>query len=185
MKKFLYGCLIVLMAVLFSAATSVALVSCDNPVSKMMTPTIDKGQVSLCLDSIVNPTFDEFSDVIECQQMLLHNAMIDSVLLRLPSKTLKDVYTVLSKKKTLIQKSDIVEAFLADQDIYNNLPQPDAPDVVANTNTAPKEEPIAKVELVQESKTTVTEAPPTRAVEESAGSYKDTKIKGKHALIKQ
>ena len=80
-----------------------------------------------------------------------------------------------------MQKSDIVGEFLQNRSIYENL----APDNASNANTTTEQAPpFAKLEIVKEGATTVTEAPPTR-VDEQSGNYKDTTINGKHAIIKQ
>lgn len=186
MKKFLYGCLIVLIAVLCSAALNVTLTSCENsPVSKLVTPTVDKAQIALCIDSIINPNLDDFSDVTDLKQRMLTNKYIDSVFLSIPDKTLKDVHSVISKKTVRVTKGDIVGEFIANRSIYENLPET-PPDNTSNVTSSTTTTTQLAPGIVREETTTVTEAPPTRAVEpEEPGNYKDTTINGKHALIKQ
>lgn len=183
MKKFLYGCLIVLIAVLCSTALNMTLTSCESS-SAFKTPkvTVSKAQVSLCVDSLINPSFDEFSDVVELQKQMAVAKYTDSVFLTIPTKTLQDVYTVLSKKKANVYKEDIVEEFMSNKEIYENLPPGSSGDV-SNTVSSTKITQIAPL-IVQEEKTTVTEAPPTR-VDNPAGSYKDTVIDGKRAIIEK
>jgi len=188
MKKFLYGCLIVLIAVLCSAALNVTLSSCENsPVSKFVTPTVNKAQVSLCIDSLINPNFGEFSDVINLKRDMVTTRYTDSVFLSIPDKTLKDVYTVLSKKITHVNKDDIVAEFISNRAIYENLP-PNSADEASNaessTTSITTTEQTAIPGIVREGTTTVMEAQQTGVVD-PAGSYKDTVINGKHALIKQ
>jgi hypothetical protein len=184
MKKFLYGCLIVLIAAVVSVAANVALSSCENPVIKG--PTVKTADIQNCLDSIVNPILDSFDGAYELQQELASNAFIDSVYCSLDKETLKNVYTVVSKKLHYVTKGDVVGEFLKNRQIYDNLPPPDNDASNATSSTTIKtEESTAIPGIVKEGTTTVTEAPPTRAVEsEPAGSYRDTTINGKHALIK-
>lgn len=184
MKKFLYGCLIVLIAVLCSAAVNVTLTSCENsPVSKLVTPTIDKAQVALCIDSIINPNLDDFSDVTDLKQRMQTNQYIDSVFLSIPDKTLKDVHSVVSKKTVRVTKGDIVGEFIANRSIYENLPE--TPDNTSNVTSSTTTTTQLAPGIVREETTTVTEAPPTRVEDNATGSYKDTTINGKRALIEK
>lgn len=184
MKKFIYGCLIVLFAVLASTATSVALVSCDKgPVS--LKPAVGVKEVSNCLDSIVNPRLNTTKDVFELQNKLATNAYIDSVFMSMDQKTLENVASVCLGRLHIVTKDDIVSEFIKNRAIYDNLP-PNSSTTTIESTTSPStttEKPIAKIELVEEGKTTVTEAPQTRVEGKPAGSYKDTTINGKKALI--
>lgn len=132
------------------------------------------------VEAVVNPDMGSVSDVVNLYTTLHENAAIDSAFLSLKETTLIDVASVALKKLPTVTKKDIVELYKANRDIYDNLPKDSA------TTSAPKptEKPIS-IELVKEGTTTVTEAPPTRVETEPAGSYKDTTINGKHALIKQ
>lgn len=186
MKKFLswLGC--TLIAIILATAGATALLSCEGG-PRLLHPTPMKAaDIETALDSIVNPVFTSYSDVIECQKTLKSNAFIDSVFLSMPPDIIKNVYSVVSKKINYVQKSDLVGEWLNNKSIYDNLPPPD--DNVANTNqttTIKTEEKTPIPGIVKEGTTTVTEAQPTRAVEsEPAGSYRDTTINGKHALIK-
>ena len=179
MKKFLYGCLIVLIAAALSVAANVALSSCDNPVLKT-TPTVKTADVQLCLDSIVNPALGSYSEALELQQELLTNAFIDSVFCSIPKETLKNVTSVVLKKLHYVTKDDIVGEFMTNKQIYDNLPPPDnASNATSSTTTIT---PTNVPGVVREETTTVTEAPPTR-VDNKPSGYKDTTINGKHALI--
>jgi len=183
MKKFIYGCLIVLFAVLASTATSVALVSCDKgPVS--LKPAVGVKEVSNCLDSIVNPRLNTTKDVFELQNRLVTNAYIDSVFMSMDQKTLENVASVCLKRLHIVTKDDIVSEFIKNRSIYDNLPPNSSATTIESTSpSTTTEKPIAKIELVEEGKTTVTEAPQTRVEGKPAGSYKDTTINGKKALI--
>ena len=183
MKKFLswLGC--TLIAIILATVATTALISCDKTGPRFLHPAPDKQAVQLALDSIVNPVFTSYSDVIECQKTLKSNAFVDSVFLSMPPDIIKNVYSVVSKKINYVQKSDLVGEWLHNRSIYDNLPPPD--DKVANTNqtTITTEEKTPIPGVVKEGTTTVTEAPPTRVEENLANSYKDTTINGKKALI--
>lgn len=183
MKKFIYGCLIVLFAVLASTATSVALVSCDEG-PRILKPAVGVKEVSNCLDSIVNPRLNTTKDVFELQNKLATNAYIDSVFMSMDQKTLENVASVCLGRLHIVTKDDIVSEFIKNRAIYDNLPPNSSATTIESTSqpSTTTEKPIAKIELIEEGKTTVTEAPQTR-VEEKPVGYKDTTINGKHALI--
>lgn len=186
MKKFLswLGC--TLIAVILATAGATALLSCEGGPKLLPSTKVKAADVETALDSIVNPTFTSYSDVIECQKTLKTNAFVDSVFLAMPPNIIKNVYTVLSKKITFVQKSDIVGEFLSNRQIYDNLPPPSPDDNVAKTDqttTITTTTPTKIPGVVHEETTTVTEAPPTRVEENLANSYKDTTINGKKALI--
>ena len=183
MKKFLswLGCTIC--AILLATAGATALLSCEGG-PKLLKATPDTEAVKACVDSIVNPTFTTTSDVFELQKTLKTNAFIDSVFLSLPPNVLKNVSTIVLKKIHHATKDDIVGEFLQNRSIYENLPPPDSTSNVASSTSTTTTTPTAIPGVVHEETTTVTEAPPTRAVEnEPAGSYKDTTINGRKALI--
>ena len=160
--------IIVLLAVLASTAASVALVSCDNPrVSSMLPQYVSKASVQTCLDSIVNPVFTNVNDVFELQKQLTSNAFIDSVFMSMPPDVLKNVSTVMIKKRPHCTKDDIVGEFLQRTNRRNIQ--------IMGYDMVPKNEECVR--------NTVTEAPPTRVESQPAGSYKDTVIDGKRALI--
>ena len=187
MKKFLswLGCIV--LTVILATAGTTALLSCEGGPKLLPSTKVKAADVEVALDSIVNPMFTSYSDVIECQKTLKTNAFIDSVFLAMPPSIIKNVYTVLSKKITFVQKSDIVGEFLSNRQIYDNLPPPSPDDTTANVNqtTIKTEEKTPIPGIVKEGTTTVTEAQPTRVEGQPAGSYKDTIINGKHALVKQ
>ena len=181
MKKFLYGCLIVLIAAALSVAANVALSSCDNPVLKT-TPKVKTADVQLCLDSIVNPVLGSYSEALELQEELLTNAFIDSVFCSIPKETLKNVTSVVLKKLHYVTKDDIVSEFMTNRQIYDNLPPPDNASNATSSTSTTTITPTPIPGVVHEETTTVTEASPTR-VDDKPSGYKDTTINGKHALI--
>ena len=134
------------------------------------------------VEDIVNPSLDCVKDVVDFHSTLTSNMEIDSIFMAMPEETLIDVASVILKKQPTVVKKDIIDEYIRNRAVYDNLPKGKEPTVPDNPTTESK--PIAEVSLVKEGTTTVTEAPPTR-VEESGGSYKDTVINGKQAIIKQ
>lgn len=186
MKKFLnwLGC--TLIAIILATAGATALLSCEGGPKLLPSAKVKAADIETALDSVVNPIFMTYSDVIQCQKTLKTNMFIDSVFMAMSPDIIKNVFSVVAKKIDHVQKSDIVGEFLSNRQIYDNLPPPDNTAANANQNTTIKtEEPTAIPGIVKEGTTTVTEAQPTRAVESQPGNYKDTVIDGKHAIIKQ
>ena len=181
MKKFLSWCLATLAATIVAIVGSVAVISCDQTGPKVLKPAVGVEQVATVLDSIVNPQLYTTKDVFELQNKLLVNAYMDSVFMSLDQKTLENVSSVCLKRLHVVTKDDIVGEFIKNRSVYENLPVNNPPDSATNASKT-EEKPLAKIEIIEEGKTTVTEAPPTRAREQPAG-YKDTTVNGKHALI--
>lgn len=183
MKKFILWFCGVFCAIICATIATTALISCDQTGPRILKPAVGVKEVSNCLDSIVNPRLNTTKDVFELQNKLVTNAYIDSVFISMDQKTLENVASVCLGRLHIVTKDDIVSEFIKNRAIYDNLP----PNSSAATieSTAPStttEKPIAKIELVEEGKTTVTEAPQTRVEEKPAG-YKDTTVNGRHALI--
>lgn len=132
------------------------------------------------VENMINPQLGSVSDVVNFHSTLTSNMAIDSTFMAMSELTIIDVASVLLKSNAFITKKDIVDEYVAHKNIYDGLPKPD--NVETSTSTDP---PIAKVEIVNEGKTTVTEAPPTRGEGNTVNSYKDTIIDGKSAIIKQ
>ena len=132
------------------------------------------------VENMINPQLGSVSDVVNFHSTLTSNMAIDSTFMAMSELTIIDVASVLLKSNAFITKKDIVDEYVAHRNIYDGLPKPDNVETSASTDT-----PIAKVEIVNEGKTTVTEAPPTRVEGNTVNSYKDTIIDGKSAIIKQ
>lgn len=181
MKKFFSWCLATLAATIVAIVGSVAVISCDQTGPKVLKPAVGIEEVADALDSIVNPQLYTTKDVFELQNKLLINAYMDSVFMSLDQKTLENVAGVCLNRLHVVTKDDIVSEFIKNRAVYDNLPVNNPPDTATVQKTT-KETPVGPVTIVKEETTTVTEAPPTRVDEPSAG-YKDTTINGKKALI--
>ena len=125
---------------------------------------------------------DSPADAIVCQSNLIHNYEVDSIFRQLPAKVLTDVTSVLLKRTTNVTKSDIIDEYLTNRAVYDNLPNTEPNDQPSNAAVKDENVPIAEVSLINKGTTTVTEAPPTR-VDEVSYSSKDTTIDGKRATI--
>ena len=176
MKKFISWCLATIAAAIFAIVGSVAVISCDKTGPKVLKPAVGVEQVANALDSIVNPQLYTTKDVFELQNKLLVNAYVDSIFMSLDQKTLENVAGVCLKRLHIVTKDDVVNEFIKNRSVYENLPTSNPPDNATTPKT--EEKPLAKIEMIEEGKTTVTEAPPTR-VDNSKQPAKDTIINGK------
>ena len=129
--------------------------------------------IDTSVENYLNPSMTSPVDVVVVKNNMCTEKEIDSIFCQLSDKTLTDISSVLLKKSPFVTKADVVHEYQANRRIYDNLPS-DKPD---STSTKESSKPIAKIELVKEENTTVTEAPPTRV------DYKDTVINGKMRLI--
>jgi hypothetical protein len=115
-------------------------------------------------------------DVFTLRQMMIDENRTDSTFLAMDDGPLSNVVAVLLKRGLPITKSDIVNEYLAERSVYDNLPP--APKVEPSTATT-STDPLASLTLQQEGNTTVTEAPPTGVGDKESPPSKDTVINGK------
>ena len=115
-------------------------------------------------------------DVFTLRQMMIDENRTDSTFLAMDDGPLSNVVAVLLKRGLPITKSDIVNEYLAERSVYDNLPP--APKVEPSTATT-SADPLASLTLQQEGNTTVTEAPPTGVGDKESPPSKDTVINGK------
>ena len=74
------------------------------------------------VNSVVNPTMLDVTEALSLKKSMLEEQAIDSAFLSLSDNTIKNVVTVLLKKNSFVKKKDIVEAYRANSNIYDNLP---------------------------------------------------------------
>lgn len=84
--------------------------------------TADSVQIAEYVTSVVNPTMLDVTEALSLKNHMLEEQAIDSAFLSLSDNTIRNVVTVLLKKNTAIHKKDIVEAYRANSNIYDNLP---------------------------------------------------------------
>lgn len=178
MKKFLYGLLIVVIATVASVAANVGLIKYDTPVTKFVAQSVGATEVSVCLDSIVNPEFTSINDAFVARDKFANDAYVDSVFLSLSPQSLQNVCSVLLKRQRTFTKYDIVGEYAKGGDVYDILTSPPA--------EKPNESNSTLSTKLETTVPTAVEAPPTRAVDPAeSSSYKDTTIDGRKALIQK
>lgn len=180
MKKLL-GALMCLAIPMMILVASVSFISCNqgnDAISSVLGKTQkDTAFVYECVYSVVTPEFSDVTEVIQCQQTLNSNAYVDSVFTSMPEDVLKNVATVLLKKAGRATKKAIVNEYIGNRDIYQNLPTPPA----VETETTTPLKPVAT-----NSETTVTEGlrPGGKGkVQSESYQVKDTTIDGKKADV--
>ena len=84
--------------------------------------TSDSAMVAEYVTSVVNPSVMDVTEALSLKKSMLEEQAIDSAFLSLSDNTIKNVVTVLLKKNSFVKKKDIVEAYRANSNIYDNLP---------------------------------------------------------------
>lgn len=99
-------------------------------------PQTEELTVSQQIQEFLDPSFESSNDVFLFRRACLQDAYIDSVFYALPNDVLENVASVVINKQGRATKETIVVEFMNNQDIYNNLPPPDAKATDSNS-TAP------------------------------------------------
>lgn len=187
MNKFLYLCLSALFAAIAVIAVGAGVNSCSEgglgQFIKGPVATSEPTDIELSVENVINPVLTSSVDAIAYQDVLNHKAKEDSVFRSMGQDTISKVMSVLLKKNGGATVCDIVEAYLANREIYDNV----TTDQTIAKNAHPST-PNNSISLVQEGTTTVTEAQPTRVGSSAQKSTatttsKDTTIDGKRAKI--
>ena len=160
MKKFV----IVLAAILTVIA---CVTSCDK--AKELVNTEEKTVETI--EEYLNPTFDDVNVLLTYRDVLSKEHQMDSIFLSLPEPVLKNVVTVLLNKYGETTREDVVNEYVKNKEIYDNLRTPPLPSTTEANDSADK---IING-LVQESHQK------TRAV---MYEFKDSIINGKKVRIK-
>lgn len=84
--------------------------------------TSDSAMVAEYVTSVVNPSVMDVTEALSLKKSMLEEQAIDSAFLSLSDNTIRNVVTVLLKKNSFVKKKDIVEAYRANSNIYDNLP---------------------------------------------------------------
>lgn len=180
MKKFLDLCLTALLTAIIIIAVGAGINACsENGLGQYIIkgPIYDAADIE-SVENVMNPVMSSPIDVVATKVQMNAKLEEDSVFRSLDDNVLTNVATVLLKDNSVVTISDIVTAYKANRNIYDNLPPNTA---AVSTN---EEKPVASISLVQEGNTKVTEAPPTRVdPTETSTTTKDTTIDGKRAKI--
>lgn len=112
----------VLMALMACVMTAV-LDSCDrfgwnNPPCN----AVDSVYVAEYVDSAMDPLFASPEEIMQYQAASIDEASVDETFRQMPVDVLLNVSTVCLKKDAVTSKKDIVEEYLANRAIYDNLP---------------------------------------------------------------
>lgn len=142
-------------ALLFTVFTMFA-VSCDR-----IRPNIggvDSVQVDQQIDAYMNPSFATPADIIEYQQETAEELNIQSTFLDMPQAVIVNVATMCINKYGCVTVHKLVEEYLANKDVFDNLASP------VPATSQPKNDP------------TVVEEPQTLVVDSGAKKLKATQI---------
>ena len=122
----------------------------------------DSLMVSKMMQDIDNPTFTDYSDVIEFQRSEGQWRHQDSVFFSIPEKVMRDVVSVLEKSGKPLTKMSISNEFEMNKHVYLNLPDKQdqyhalVPPDIPNTVTIDTIIDGKHVKLVQSSSTNIT-----------------------------
>ena len=127
-----------LLSLMLLFATIAILVSCkqlgiNSPGDNY--DTSDSAQVAEYVNHAVNPSIMDIAEALSLKQQMLEKQSIDSVFVSLSDATIRNVASVLLKKNSFIHKKDIVEAYRANSNIYDNLPTDAKANAVDKTAT--------------------------------------------------
>lgn len=104
---------------------------------------LDSTQVCECQSSILDKDYVYVDDVIsDHQQLMLEVKYIDGFR-DVPEETIKNVANILLRRRLSIKISDIVDEYLKNKNIYDNI-QPNS--VVADPDPVTTDEPYKKLE---------------------------------------
>lgn len=182
MKKTIIASIVGLLAAVFICAGSVWMFNGTFPWDKKapLNETNVDSLVHMSMMDVVNPTFYSVDEVMVYRDLDTDQKKLDSIFYAMPDKLVEKVAGVLINRDGAACKRSIVMEYQADtRGIFNNLPDEPVAEQQKSQNTSTSE-PVAKIELVKEENTTVTEAPRTRVV---STTVKDTTIDGKPATI--
>lgn len=158
-----------LVIVLAAILTVIACVtSCDK--AKELVNTEEKTVETI--EEYLNPTFDDVNVLLTYRDVLSKEHQMDSIFLSLPEPVLKNVTTVLLNKYGETNQEDVVNEYVKNKEIYDNLRTPPLPSTNETNDSTDK---IING-LVRESG-----AQKTRAV---MYEFKDSIINGKKVRIK-
>lgn len=163
MKKFLNFLLMCMFALVAFITTS-----CDR-LGKYTQTKDNTTNVVTVEDKIICPFDPEFTtteQVMEFRQRLAEEYELDSVMLVMPENVLLNVASVCEKKMNKFKRRQLVDEYLKNKDIYNNL---------SNKTNA-----VKTTSTMEESR--ITPEPPEKLV---LSEYKDTIINGKKHRIEK
>lgn len=84
---------------------------------------LDTAAMATCVDAVVNPTFASTAEVIDYQTEFIHQYQVDEIFRSLPQQKLLQVATVVINQQFCCSKRDIVEEYIRNRAVYDNLPE--------------------------------------------------------------
>ncbi len=133
LKRFLGGYFALLVVMICAV---IGLHSCDKVNAVCSSNGVDSVYVTECIKATANPTFTSLTEVKVAQKQLAEKYSVDEVFLNMPDNILNNVVNVCLNKNTVITKTDIVNEYRANKDVYDNL---DSQPTSANNNTVKKD----------------------------------------------
>lgn len=84
----------------------------------------DSSFVVQTVKATINPHFTSYLEVKEYQTRSIELFSMDETFRNIPEETLRNITSVCLKKDTYITKQDIVNEYLSNRGVYDNLPPP-------------------------------------------------------------
>lgn len=84
---------------------------------------LDSAALATCVDAVVNPTFASTAEVIDYQTEFIRQYQVDEIFRSLPQQKLLQVATVVINQQFCCSKRDIVEEYVRNRAVYDNLPE--------------------------------------------------------------
>lgn len=84
---------------------------------------LDTAAMATCVDAVVNPTFASATEVVDYQTEFIRQYQVDEVFRAMPQQKLLQVATVCINQQFCCSKRDIVEEYIRNRAVYDNLPE--------------------------------------------------------------
>lgn len=122
MKGFLLKAALLLTVTLFAASCDKLKFSGEEEIDPL-----DTAAMATCVDAVVNPTFASTAEVIDYQTEFVRQYQVDEIFRSLPQQKLLQVATVVINQQFCCTKKDIVEEYIRNRAVYDNLPESTTP----------------------------------------------------------
>lgn len=138
MKKWInriLGCI----CLLFAAVLGVTLTSCEHFTNFEKRHFVDSTKVAEMITQKVTPAFSDLERITVYKQQRQVEYKTNSTFVAMSDQTLKSVVNVLLSRQTTVTVEQVVNEYLNNREIYDNLPKPEPPKEiqVQQYNTAP------------------------------------------------
>lgn len=148
----------------------IAFASCDKwHKSDSPVPTEDSILVQQCVDQYFNPVFTDVESVLEFKKQISEKERADSFITAASPDMLRNITTVLLKRNEPVTLYSILTEYLANKNLYDNLPSNATPPITDNATPTVTEEQHRLVDSCSMKQKSIT--------------YKDTMINGKKCRV--